>query len=119
MPVLTRVLGAATAAYSAAIIIWPRLLAKPCGMTTVDGEVRPEIRSLIGAIGARDTAIGVAMMSAPAGPALKAALAARVISDASDMVVFGLQLPDRGTRGKVAAVAAGWAVLCAASAFAP
>ncbi|MCX2952778.1 hypothetical protein [Lentzea sp. NEAU-D7] len=119
MPALTRVLGAATAAYSAAIIVWPKVLASPCGLTTATGKVRPEIRVLIGAIGARDTAIGVAMVCAPKGPALKAALAARVTADAADAVLFGTQLPERKARAKVAAFATGWAVLCALSAFAP
>jgi hypothetical protein len=119
MPVLSRVLGAATAAYSAAIIVWPKLLAKPCGMTSADGGVRPETRPLIGAIGAGDTAIGIAMMVAPPGRTLKAVLAARVASDTADAIAFGLQLPDRRARLKVAGSAAGWAALCAVSAFAP
>lgn len=119
MPALTRVLGTVTAAYSAAIIVWPKLLARPCGLTTATGDVRPQTRALIGAIGARDTAIGVAMVCAPQGPALKTALAARVAADAADAVLFGTQLPQRSARTKVAAFAAGWAVLCALSAFAP
>ncbi|ONI89030.1 hypothetical protein ALI144C_05925 [Actinosynnema sp. ALI-1.44] len=119
MPVMSRVLGAATVAYSAAIIARPALLAKPCGMARPDGGVDPRIRTLIGAIGARDTAIGAAMMVVPAGRALHVALAARVASDLADAVMFGLGLPDRGARAKVVGVAAGWAVLCAASALAP
>jgi hypothetical protein len=119
MPALTRVLGAVTAAYSAAIIVKPRLLAAPCGLTAAAGEVPPQIRVLIGAIGARDTAIGVAMVCAPTGPALKAAVAARVTSDTADAVLFGTQLPERSARAQIAAFATGWAVLCAVSAFAP
>jgi hypothetical protein len=118
MPVLTRVLGAATAAYSAAIIVEPRLLAKPCGLTTATGQVPPGTRALIGAIGARDTAIGVAMMSAARGRPLRVALAARVVSDLADAVLFGLSIKDRKARAKVAGFAAGWAAVCAASALA-
>jgi hypothetical protein len=119
MPVVTRVLGALTAAYSATIIAWPRVLAKPCGLTTADGDVSAEVRTLVGGIGARDAVIGVAMMFAPAGRPLGVALAARVASDAADALVFGLTLPDRAARKKVAAFATGWAALCAASALMP
>ncbi|GHG02319.1 MULTISPECIES: hypothetical protein [Amycolatopsis] len=119
MPALTRVLGAVTAAYSATIIAAPRVLAKPCGLTTRDGGVTAGVRTLIAGIGARDAAIGLAMLLAPAGKPLQVALAARVASDAADAVVFGTNLPDRAARTKVAAFAATWATLCAASALAP
>ncbi|MBE8523004.1 hypothetical protein ILP97_36875 [Amycolatopsis sp. H6(2020)] len=118
MPALTRVLGAVTAAYSATIIVAPRVLAKPCGLTTPAGEVTAGVRTLIAGIGARDAAIGLAMLFAPKGKPLQVALAARVASDAADAVVFGTSLPDRSARTKVAAFAAGWAALCAASALA-
>jgi hypothetical protein len=117
MPALTRVLGALTAAYSGTIIAAPRVLAKPCGLTTPTGGVTAEVRTLVGGIGARDAAIGLAMVFAPAGRPLQVALAARVVSDAADAVVFGTSLPDRSARRKVAAFAAAWATLCAASAF--
>ena len=117
MPALTRVLGAVTAAYSATIIAAPRVLAKPCGLTTPAGGVTAGVRTLIAGIGARDAAIGLAMLFAPEGKPLQVALAARVASDAADAVVFGTGLPDRSARTKVAAFAAGWAALCAASAL--
>ncbi|WP_410567244.1 hypothetical protein [Amycolatopsis sp. cmx-4-61] len=119
MPALTRVLGAATAAYSVTIIAAPKVLAKPCGLTSATGEVAGDVRTLIGGIGARDAAIGLAMMFAPAGRALQLALAARVASDTADALVFGTGLPDRSARKKVAVFAAGWAALCAASALLP
>ncbi|GAB3886933.1 hypothetical protein GCM10029964_052040 [Kibdelosporangium lantanae] len=76
MPVATRVLGALTTAYSVSIIVAPRLLAKPCGLATAAGEVTADVRTLVGGIGARDAAIGVAMMLAPPGRPLQVALAA-------------------------------------------
>ncbi|MFI5611888.1 hypothetical protein [Amycolatopsis sp. NPDC051903] len=112
MPVLTRALGAATAAYGATTIAFPRVLAKPCGLPTTT-----PVRTLIAAIGARDTAIGLAMALAPAGAPLRTAVSARVASDTADAVVFGLGLPDRSARPKVVAAALGWAALCAVSAF--
>jgi hypothetical protein len=117
MPALTRVLGVATAAYSATIIAAPAVLAKPCGLTTPTGGVTAGVRTLIAGIGARDAAIGLAMVFAPAGRPLQVALAARVASDAADAVVFGTTLPDRSARRKVAAFAVTWAALCAASAL--
>ncbi|WP_290055532.1 hypothetical protein [Amycolatopsis solani] len=116
MPAMTRVLGALTAAYSATIIAAPRVLAKPCGLTTPTGGVSSGVRTLIGGIGARDAAIGLAMVFAPAGRPLQVALAARVASDAADALVFGTTLPDRTARKKVAAFAVAWASLCAVSA---
>lgn len=112
---LTRLLGAATAAYSGTIIAAPKVLAKPCGLTTPTGDVSRPVRTLIGAIGARDAAIGAAMVFAPPGPALRTAVAARVASDTADALVFGLTLPDPVARRKVVAFALFWAGLCAVS----
>jgi hypothetical protein len=113
---LPRVLGAITAAYSAVIAVRPAVLARPCGLVEPDGSVSPGVRTLIGGIGVRDVAIGAAMVLAPRGPALRCAVAARVFADAADAVVFGLQLPARDRRARVAGFAACWAALCAASA---
>ncbi|WP_410648956.1 hypothetical protein [Amycolatopsis sp. cmx-4-54] len=115
MPALTRALGGITAAYSAALIVAPKLLAKPSGLTSPTGEITRPVRTLIAAIGARDTAIGVAMMLAPAGKPLQIALAARVTADAADATIFGLSLPDKSARAKIGGFAAGWALLCALS----
>ncbi|MBE1577356.1 hypothetical protein ACFORH_09260 [Amycolatopsis roodepoortensis] len=115
MPALTRVLGGITAAYSASLIVAPKILAKPSGLTGPAGSVPVPVRTLIAAIGARDTAIGVAMMLAPAGRPLQVALGARVAADAADAIIFGLTLPDKTARVKVAGFATGWAVLCALS----
>jgi len=112
---MLRVLGAATTAYSVAIIAAPRVLAGPCGLTTPTGDVTNSTKVLIRAIGARDAAIGTAMMVAPPGQVLRWVAAARVASDAADAVVFGVGLRDRKARVKVVAFAAGWAVSCAAA----
>ncbi|WP_086819691.1 hypothetical protein [Allokutzneria sp. NRRL B-24872] len=117
MSALTRVLGAATAAYGIATAVRPQVLAKPCGLTTPSGDVTASVRTLITAIGMRDTAIGAAMLFAPPGRAQRVAVLTRVASDAADALVFGLTLPDRRARGKAAGVAAGWAALCALSAL--
>ncbi|CCH32362.1 hypothetical protein ABZ816_24495 [Actinosynnema sp. NPDC047251] len=117
MPVLTRLLGVATAAYGAAIVAEPKFLARPCGLADAHGNVAPAVRTMVGGIGARDLAIGAAMVFAPAGTPTRVAVAARVASDLADALVFGLTLPDRAARPKVAAFAVTWAVACAVSAF--
>jgi hypothetical protein len=106
-----RVLGAITAAYSAIIVVAPDVLAKPSRLTNAAGRSTPETRLLVRAVGIRDTAIGVAMMTAPPGAALAAATAARIATDAGDAVAFGIMLPSRDTKLKIAGFAAMWAAV--------
>ena len=110
---LPRILGAATALYSAAVLVRPRLLAKPCGFAATD-EVPRSVAVLIRGIAVRDLASGAAMIAAPQGEPLRAAIAVRVAADIGDAVVFGTGLT-RQRAPKVAAVAALWGALCAAS----
>jgi hypothetical protein len=114
---LPRILGALTTAYSIAIMLRPVLLARPCGLADGPDEssVPAGTGTLIGGIGARDAAIGTAMVLAPRGPALRTAIAARVFADATDALVFGFGLPERDRRQKVAGFAVGWAALCGLS----
>ena len=111
---LPRVMGAATMLYSAAVLVRPSLLAKPCGLTATD-DVPRSVAVLVRGIAARDLASGAAMVAAPPGAPLRAATAVRVASDLGDAVVFGTGLT-RQRAPKVAAVAALWGALCAASA---
>ncbi|WP_329792828.1 hypothetical protein V1227_13300 [Lentzea sp. DG1S-22] len=113
--VATRALGAATAVYSAALVVSPRVLAKPTGLTTSRDEVPAPVRTLVAAIGARDVAIGTAMALAKPGGVLRAAVMTRVAADLADAAVFGLTLPDRTARRKVAVFALCWAALCGVS----
>ncbi|WP_239155131.1 hypothetical protein [Amycolatopsis sp. FDAARGOS 1241] len=88
------------------------MLTKPCGLPTTTG-----VRTLVAAIGPRDTAIGLGIVLAPDGAPLRTALSARIASDTADALVFGFGLPDRCARPTVVAAALGWAALCAVSAF--
>jgi hypothetical protein len=63
VPSLTSLVGAATAAYSAALVAAPRILIGPCGL-----EDSPDTRTLARALGVRDAAIGLAMIAAPVAP---------------------------------------------------
>ncbi|MGW5050322.1 hypothetical protein [Actinokineospora sp. NPDC004072] len=116
MRVLTRVLGAATTAYGAALIAKPALLAGPAGLANATGEVPGGSRILVRAIGARDAAIGVGMLCAPPGAALRTAVAARVASDLADAAVFSA-LPEPDKRRKVVGFALAFGVLCAVAGF--
>ena len=105
---LSRVLGAATAAYSVGIIASPRLLTRPVGLAA--GEPWPSMAALVQSIGVRDAAIGTVAALCPAGPVLRTALLLRVAADFGDAAVFGRVL-EGGTRAKVAGFAAGWGLL--------
>ena len=107
MPALTTLTGAATAAYSAAVVVRPDLLLGPAGL----GRSR-DARALTRLVGVRDAAIGLAMVLAPAGTARRTAVAARVASDWGDAGVLAAALRGRPTRGKVVGVAAAWGALC-------
>ncbi|MGR8007024.1 hypothetical protein [Streptomyces hypolithicus] len=109
-----RALGAATAAYSAAIAVRPEWLARPCGLALEpDGSVPRETGLLIRAIGARDAAIGVAMVVASDDSARRTATLCRVAADVSDALVFGTLLDSRPARAKVVGFALTWGALCA------
>ncbi|MEJ8279651.1 hypothetical protein [Pseudonocardia spirodelae] len=112
---IPRLLGAATAAYGAAVAVKPDVLLAPAKLA---GEGRPApagAATLARAVGGRDLASGLAMALAPAGTPLKAAIAVRVGADVVDLAVLGSQLPDRDAREKATLVAAAWGALCALS----
>ena len=106
-----RVVAGATVAYSTAITISPRLLARPCGLLSPDGSVPVAVAQLIRSIGVRDAALAAALGLAPAGYPLGLLSAARVISDGADAVWLSRLAGDRAGQAKIAGVAVGWALL--------
>jgi hypothetical protein len=113
-----RALGVATAAYSIAIIARPELFAKPTKLQQ-EGAPLPTATAIgIRALGGRDLASGLAMAFAPAGKALRTAIAVRVGSDVVDVALLGTTLPDPQARLKAAGVGAAWGALCGLSALA-
>ncbi len=106
MPSLTSVVGAATATFSAALVVAPQVLIAPARLTDT-----ADTRSLVRALGVRDVVTGLALMAAPAGRARRTATAARVVCDWTDAVVFPRALAGRGTGGLVAGSAWGWGAL--------
>ncbi|MFI8363627.1 hypothetical protein ACIGD1_26095 [Streptomyces sp. NPDC085612] len=93
-----RLLGAATALYSVAIMVRPEWLARPCDLP-LDSDGRPPLQAglLIRAIGARDTAIAIAMTVADTESTRRSATWCRVAGDTADAVLFGTLLERAGT----------------------
>ncbi len=108
---LVRTLGVLTAAYGAAVIVRPEVMAKPTGMVDRHGRAPSAVALLTRAVGVRDVASGLAMVFAPSRRTLDLAVAVRVASDLGDGVVFGTTLSDKGLRAKAAGVAGGWGVV--------
>ncbi|MBB3677533.1 hypothetical protein [Modestobacter versicolor] len=106
MPSLTAAVGAATAAYSAALVVSPRILIRPVGL-----DDSPGTRALVRSLGARDAALGLAMVAAPAGLLRRSAVAARVLADCTDAASFRVGLAGRPSRVPVAVGAAAWGAL--------
>ncbi len=115
MALFARLLGLATAGFGASTITCPEIVAGPTGLTERDGSVPGRARVLISLIGARDVAVGTAMLAAPRGPALRWLVVARVASDAADAAFLGRGLPTTEARTTSALVAGCWAALCALS----
>ena len=113
-----RLLGAATAAYSVAIIAKPELFCRPTGLVSGSETPTDSQKVLTRAIGGRDLASGLAMAFAPAGWPLKTAIGVRVGADVADLVVLGAGLPDQDGREKATMAAAAWGALCALSVLA-
>ncbi|MDF2975450.1 MAG: hypothetical protein K0S40_178 [Actinomycetospora sp.] len=112
---IPRLLGVATAGYSVAIIARPELFTKPTALQA-EGAPLPTATAIgVRALGGRDLASGLAMALAPAGGALRTAIAVRVGADLVDLVVLGTSLPDATARTKAAGVAATWGTLCGLS----
>ncbi|MEO6881183.1 MAG: hypothetical protein ABI181_09610 [Mycobacteriaceae bacterium] len=114
---LTKILGALTASYAAAVLVQPKVLAGPCELTEPGGGVSRSTAALCRAVGVRDLASGLAMVLAPTTGAARAAIAVRTASDLGDVVVFGTSLPSRSARMKAVVVGIVWGGLCAATAL--
>ena len=111
MPAVPRLLGAATLAYSLAVIAKPKVLAGPCELVDEFGDVPADVATAVRAVSTRDAIMSVAMLVTPAGPALRAVTATRAICDLSDAVVFGAVAKNPTARKKIVGVTATWGTL--------
>jgi hypothetical protein len=107
---LPRVFGVLTAVYGLATLVRPAIFAKPAGLSGDEPPV--PVGVLVRAVGVRDVANGLAMATAPAGPALRAAIGARIAADFGDALTFALSPnEDPNARRKAVAVGVGWGAL--------
>ena len=106
-----RTVAGLTMAYSVAITVWPKLLAKPCHMLDEQGEVPVQVQTLIRSVGSRDAAVAAALLFAPPGPATRVLTTARIVSDLADSVWFARLPLTTESKAKVSGTAAGWAAL--------
>jgi hypothetical protein len=111
---LPRIVGALTALYGISAVLKPGVIARH-GELADPADRRAGVTLLSVTIGIRDLVSGAAILLAPAGGALLAALAARVSFDTGDAVAFGRLLPTPRARRKVAAIALAWAGISALS----
>ena len=112
MPFLSRALGVATLSFGVVEFAKPDVWAKPTGLG--DG-VSPAMRTWHHTLGARDVTSGVALLLAPAGPALRTATLYRIVSDLTDALAFGINAPTPALKAKGAGAAVGYAALVALS----
>lgn len=108
-----RLIGAATAVYSVAVIVKPDVLAGPTGLAGPAGTADRGSSVLARATSARDLVSGLAMALAPTASGVRLAGLIRIGADLSDAIGMGIALPDAGARRKAAGVAGIWGVLTA------
>lgn len=111
MPLLSRALGLATLSFGVLEFAKPDVWAKPTGL----GSPSPAMRTWHHTLGARDLTSGVALLIAKPGPALRAAILFRIVSDLTDALAFGINAPTARFKAKAAGIAVGYAALNAAS----
>ncbi|MEV6973741.1 hypothetical protein [Kitasatospora sp. NPDC093806] len=111
---LLRAVGAATAAYGAAVVVRPALLARPSGLTGADGTVPRSVAACLRPLGLRDAACGLAMACAPDDRALRTATLLRIAADFGDAALLTGTLPGRRHRAMALTVSAGWGLLSVA-----
>jgi hypothetical protein len=111
VPLLSRALGVATLATGLVEFAKPDVWAKPTGL----GTLSPAMRTWHHTLGARDVVSGVAMLAAPAGPALRTATLFRIVSDLTDAVAFGINAPTAALKAKALGITFAYAALNAVS----
>lgn len=111
---LLRAIGTVTALYGLAVTARPQLLAAPSGLVDEAGRTEEHTRISLRPLAWRDMASGIAMATAPAGPALTTATLVRIAADLGDALLLGRVLPGRARRAGVLAVSVGWGALSVA-----
>lgn len=108
-----RVIGALTAGYGVFALKSPGSLARQADLGDRH-EPPTAVRILAATFGVRDLASGAALLVAPAGPLLRAAVAARVLFDLGDAATLARTSPATPGRRRLARIALGWGCLSGA-----
>jgi hypothetical protein len=108
-----RIAGLLTLGYGAAIVVKPKLMARPCELTDSNGAVPAQTATMIRALGLRDAISGASLIAAPTGKALLVAGVLRSASDVGDGLLLSRTLPTPKAKKKAFVVATGWGALCA------
>ncbi|MEU8683548.1 hypothetical protein [Streptomyces sp. NPDC048611] len=111
---LLRAVGVATAVYGAAVAAVPDLLARPSGLVDEEGRTAWPTRLSLRPLAWRDAVSGLALATAPEGPALRTAAYVRIAADFGDAVLLGATLPGRDRKLAAVAVSVGWGALSVA-----
>jgi hypothetical protein len=112
---IPRAVGVLTAVYGMSAVAMPGVIGRHGGYRGWESR-ESAVRLLSAVVGVRDIVSGIAIVLAPSGGVLLAAIAARVAFDLTDCVAFGTLLPEPAARRKVALIAGGWGALAAVSA---
>jgi hypothetical protein len=106
---IVRTMAVATAGYSVAICIRPRLLVGPSHFLTATGEVSQAMTTMTRSTGTRDILLALLLAASPAGRPMAMLSVARAVADGGDALWFARSVP-AGQRWKVSGAAAVWAL---------
>ena len=108
MPTLSRLMSAATASYAVFALVRPRHLGN---VLRDDPAEQAEWDAVAQTYGARDLAVSAVALFGRSPATVRAAMAARILSDLGDGALLSTKAEDSATRAKVLAVTVGWAAL--------
>ncbi|MGH3745458.1 MAG: hypothetical protein ACRDTP_11410 [Mycobacteriales bacterium] len=108
-----KVVGLVTAGYGALSLAKPDLLARQLKLTDAPGGPNSGAVVASYAVGVRDVASGLSLVLLPAGRARTLAVAARVLLDVTDGLLWPRAVTDPKVQKKIQAGALGWGGVCA------
>ncbi len=113
-----KVVGLATAGYGALSIARPGLLARQLDLPKEAGATQQGAVVASYAVGVRDVVSGLSLVLLPAGRTRALAVAARVLFDVTDGLLWPRAVGDPKTQKKIQVGALAWGGACAAAAVA-
>jgi hypothetical protein len=108
-----KVMGLLTTGYGALSIAKPGLLARQLKLPDVHGETQQGAVVASYAVGVRDIVSGLSLVLLPAGRTRALAVAARVLFDVGDGLLWPQAIADPKVQKKIQVGALGWGGACA------